>query len=116
MFREDRCVTYAVERGQQNVELNGELLERLLDALAFTSETPPERIINAVKDEVEHLTSRAHAALQAVGATDATRSWHERALQILRPNTCYFPRDELGQFIGEIEGSGLLPTSPDMRA
>lgn len=107
MFSQDICVDLINDQNMQRITQSEETLKGLLAALSFTHDTPRERVLNAVKEEVEHLLRGAGAALEASEASEASHPWQLRAQQILRPNTCYFPREELLDFQRRLGGSSL---------
>ncbi len=103
MFREDICVSMINDEVMDLQTASDQTLKLLMQVLSFTHETPRERILMAVKEEVSALLRQSQAALDALQPTEASRMLIKQARQILTTNTCYFPRAELLDFVRRVE-------------
>lgn len=101
MFREDACLSLVKNVSTRMHAVNEETIKGLVKVLSLTPDLPLERIVNAVHEEIEDLTVRAHAAVAELRPTEATAGMHRWASQLLRPNESYFPRAELSAFVAE---------------
>lgn len=103
MFREDICISMINDETIALHTASDQTLKLLLDVLSFTHETPRERILIAVKDEVAALLRQAQDAVNRLQPTEASQTLVKQARQVLATNTCYFPRAELLDFVHHLE-------------
>jgi predicted heme/steroid binding protein len=112
MFPQDECVAKVQSGSSAQFGANRKTLELLLDALSLSAEIPAERIVAAVKEEVEDLARRARAAMEAMPRTVDTGPWFHSAEQMLQPNSSYFPRAELRELVGHISSEEARARDP----
>lgn len=103
MFNQDICVGLITDEVMGLQSASDQTLKLLMETLSFTNETPRERIIMAVKEEITALLRKAQAAVNAIQPNQNSRVWILQAQQILTTNTCYFPRAELLSFVRQID-------------
>ncbi len=103
MFREDVCVSMINDETIALHTASNQTLKLLLDVLSFTHDTPRERILMTVKEEVAALLRQAQAAVDALQPSEASQVLVKQARQVLATNTCYFPRAELLEFVRRAE-------------
>lgn len=103
MFREDICVSMINDETIAVQKTSDETVKLLMNVLSFTHETPRERILMAVKEEVAALLRHAQTAVDALQPSEASGMLVRQARQILTTNTCYFPRVELLDFVRRVE-------------
>ena len=94
MLRQDSCLELLGANSVIEVHENNTLIQHLLEALSITTETPLERIINTVKEEISDLIFRARTEILHA-SEEISPIELKNALQILDSQPFRFPRDEL---------------------
>jgi predicted heme/steroid binding protein len=103
MFRTDECVTLVNDKTMGKVAFGQETLKTLLEAATLSYDMPRERVLNAVKDEVDFLLKSAQCAVARLFNDDKSSVILAQAKELLHTNTCYFPRAEIVEFLAQNE-------------
>jgi hypothetical protein len=94
MFIADPIVALVRQHGDDHRSLR-QHLDVLLRTALLIPEIPEERILAAVKEELDFLTDEARNRVARLARGGAHHDWYVRALAALDPGTCVYPRADV---------------------